>query len=371
MTEPARATWVEVDLDAVAHNVRVTCDLVGPGVKVFACVKADAYGLGLLPVARAAAEGGAYGLAVADAADIVTLRRGGLSLPVLLYAGALPEQAAAVAALDNVIATVHDAHSLAAFVATRRTVTVFLKISCGGGRYGYTAERLGEVLEALQRSPNLRLAGLYTNLSSPADRAFTHSQGEQLLQAQAEARRHGFADLELLAGSSRVLIDYPQLRFRAVDPGRMLLGFLGEPWQSKAPLRPVLSAVKSRVAQIQEYSAGSLVEGVQPSGDPMRLTRDLRLAVLPIGYGDGFNSGGPLGEALIEGRRVRIAGPLGIESMVLDVSEVAQARVGSEVVLLGEQGSQRITLDGLAASMGMPMSELLFRLTHRARKVYR
>lgn len=370
MAELSRAAWVEIDLDAIAHNVRMTRDLIGAGVKLFACVKADAFGLGLVPVSRMVARAGVDGLTVSDASEAAALRAAGISLPILLYAGVLPEQAAAVAALDGVIATVHDMHSLAAFAAAGRPVTVFLKIGCRGGRYGFTMETLGAALEAARRAPALRVKGLYTNLSSPEDRAFTTAQAEEFKRARAEAVRCGFTDLEMLAASSRILLGYPEMRHTAVDPGRLLLGFLAEPWAGMAPMRPALHAVKSRVAQIQHYRVGSVVEGVQASGEPLRLEKDLRVAVLPIGYADGFRSNGPFAEVLICGHRAPVLGPLGVESMVIDVSAVPQAEVGTEAVLLGQQGSQRITLSELAAALALPMSELFFRLTRNARKVY-
>ena len=174
----------------------------------------------------------------------------------------------------------------------------------------------------------------------------------------------------MLAASSRILLGYPEMRHTAVDPGRLLLGFLAEPWAGMAPMRPALHAVKSRVAQIQHYRVGSVVEGVQASGEPLRLEKDLRVAVLPIGYADGFRSNGPFAEVLICGHRAPVLGPLGVESMVIDVSAVPQAEVGTEAVLLGQQGSQRITLSELAAALALPMSELFFRLTRNARKVY-
>ena len=163
----ARPCWVEIDLGAVAHNVALARGLVGEHVRIYGVCKADAMGCGLVPIARTYADSGVDALAVADPADVVTLRDAGLTLPILLFASTLPEQAADVAALD-VIPVVHDLPSLAAFAGLGRPIDVFFKIDCGMGRLGFTEHRWDDAFARAAAAPTLNLTGLYTHMSNPS-----------------------------------------------------------------------------------------------------------------------------------------------------------------------------------------------------------
>ena len=370
MPELHRPAWVEIDLDAVAHNVRLTRKLIGPKVKLFATVKADGMGFGLVPLARTAAEAGADALAVADPDDVIVLREAGLELPILLFVCTVPEQAADVAALENVIASVHDFPSLEAFTALDRPVDVFFKISCGGGRYGFEEEELAQAFAAARKAPNMRLKGIYTHPSSPEDPEFTRTQAESFERAFAEAATHGFTDLEKLAASSRVVIGFPEMHYTACDPGRMLVGYLPRPWDAMVATRPALRAIKSRITQVREHPAGKVIEGIQPGGDPVTLERAMRTAVVPIGFSDGFNALPPLGDVLVRGRRAPVLGRRGIESTKIDVTDVPDAQVGSEVVLLGRQGDEEITALELSECLGLALAEIIYRLACNPRRVY-
>ncbi|MCK4975688.1 MAG: alanine racemase, partial [Anaerolineales bacterium] len=148
-----RNKWVEIDLGAIAHNLKLTRKLVGPKVKIYACVKADGLGCGLVPMALIAADSGADALAVMDANDVITLRRAGLTLPILLFSGTLPEQAAEIAKMD-VIPTVHDFPILEAFASIKRPVEIFIKI--GRGRYGFIESQWDDAFKAVRNASMLK-----------------------------------------------------------------------------------------------------------------------------------------------------------------------------------------------------------------------
>ncbi len=367
MSVPFRPAWVEIDLGAIAHNVRLTRDLIGPDVKLFAVCKADAMGCGLIPVATAVASAGADAIAVSDPDDVPKLRSSGLTLPIFLFASTLPEQAAEVAELGAIVA-VHDLPSLEAFAGLKQPVEAFIKIDCGMGRLGFTEQQWRGAFDAARNAPMLRIKGLYTHMSKPEDREITHEQAARFERAYADATEIGFRDLERLAASSRVVLGYPEYHFSAVDPGRLLLGMLSPPWLDMMPLRPAVLAVKSRIMQIQMHSAGAVL-GIG-YGQPIASDRPLRTAVAPIGFRDGFNHAPPLGQVLVCGRRAPVLGRRSIEHSLIDITEVPEAEVGSEIVLLGRQLGEEITGDELAESLGLPMLELLPRLAKGTHRIY-
>ena len=367
MSALARPSWVEIDLGAVAHNVGLARGLVGEQVRIYGVCKANAMGCGLVPIARTYAESGVDALAVSDPADVVALREAGLKLPILLFASTLPEQAPQVAALD-VIPVVHDLPSLTAFADLGRPVDVFFKIDCGMGRLGFAEHRWDEALARAAAAPTLNLTGLYTHMSKPEDRDTTMEQAGRFDRACRAAHAAGFRGLERIAASSRVVLGYPELHHTGVDPGRLLLGMLGAPWNAMAPMRPAVRAVKARIIQIQEHERGAAL-GIG-YGSPIVSDRALRTAVIPIGFSDGLNHAPPLGDVLVCGRRAPVLGRRSIEFSLLDVSDIPEADVGTEAVVLGRQGDEEITAEEISQTVGVPMIELVARLAHNTRRVY-
>ncbi len=359
-----RNKWVEIDLGAVANNVKLTRKLVGPEVKIYACVKADGLGCGLVPMALVAADSGADALAVMDANDVVTLRGAGLTLPILLFACTLPEQAAELAALD-VIPTIHDFPSLEAFACLEHPVEVFIKI--GRGRYGFIESQWGAAFKALSNAPALKVRGIYTHGFSDNPESMRNLNA-MFERACAKATGFGFVDFERMLACSRTVIDHPELHMTAVCPGRLLIGHLPMPWPEKAPLQPAICAVKSRITQVQEYPAGSAPK-FNYEGDESLLDKPVRTAVAPIGHLDGLNKTPPLGKVLIGGCYAAVLSR-GVDSTVIDVTEVTNVAVGDEVVLLGRQCSEVITDHELADSINLTVLELFVRLARNTHRVY-
>ena len=367
MSTLARPSWVEIDLGAVAHNVALARGLVGENVKIYGVCKANAMGCGLIPIARMYAGSGVDALAVSDPADVVALREAGLKLPILLFASTLPEQAADIAALD-VIPVVHDLPSLAAFANLGRPVDVFFKIDCGMGRLGFAEHKWDEAFAQAAAAPTMNLAGLYTHMSKPEDRETTMDQAARFDRACHAAEAAGFRGFERIAASSRITLRYPELHHTGVDPGRLLLGMLGAPWNTMAPMRPAVRAVKARIIQIQEHNQGATL-GIG-YGSPIVSDRALRTAVIPIGFSDGLNHAPPLGDVLVCGRRAPVLGRRSIEFSLLDVSDIPDADVGTETVVLGRQGDDEITPEEISETIGVPVIELVARLAHATRRVY-
>ena len=359
-----RNKWVEIDLGAVAHNLKLTRKLVGPEVKIYACVKADGLGCGLVPMALMAANCGADALAVMDANDVIALRRAGLTLPILLFACTLPEQAAELAALD-VIPTIHDFPSLEAFAALQRPVEIFIKI--GRGRYGFIEEQWEEAFRTINKAPLLKIKGLYTHGYSDNPDSMRNLDA-MFERACAAANGFGFTGFEKLLACSRTIIANPELHMTAVCPGRLLIGHLPVPWPEKVPMQQAICAVKSRITQVQAYPPGAAPK-FNYEGDEAVLEKTVRTAVAPIGHLDGLNKTPPLGKVLIGGCYAPVLSRA-VDSTVIDVTDIPNARVGDEVVLLGRQGSETITDHELADSINLTVLELFVRLARNTHRVY-
>ena len=177
------------------------------------------------------------------------------------------------------------------------------------------------------------------------------------------------AVMALADRGDEVLVEDPGwVSFTGVDPGRLLLGMLGAPWNAMAPTRPAVRAVKARIIQVQEHERGTRL-GIG-YGNPIVSDRALRTAVIPIGFSDGLNHAPPLGDVLVCGRRAPVLGRRSIEFSLLDVSDIPEADVGTEAVVLGRQGDEEITAEEISQTVGVPMIELVARLAHNTRRVY-
>ena len=360
-----RPAWSEIDLDALAHNVRSIRARLPRGVRFYAVCKNNAYGCGARETARTMQDAGADAFAVSDPEDAQRIRAAGITAPILLYASTTPDAAAAVAAL-GLIVTVHDFDGLDAFARAGCRVDVHVEIDCGYGRLGFTPDEWPAAFERLRQAGNLDVIGLYTHLASVEEPAAVERQGALFARAAATARAAGFANLELMAASSRVVLGYPELDLSAVNPGRMLYGMMEHPWLGRLDLRPVIRPIKSRVLQVKTIPADFPFDDARHKAAP----GTLRTAVIAFGFKDGLPREPVGGSVLVRGRRARIIGMRATEHTVIDVTGIPGVAAGDEVVIVGTQGTE--TIDGIeaVATYRMPMIELLPRMTLNTSRRY-
>lgn len=360
-----RPAWCEIDLDALAHNVRTIRGHLGPEVRLYAVCKNDAYGCGARETAQVMLEAGADAFAVSDPEDARSIRAAGVDAPILMYACTTPDDVEAVAAL-GLIATIHDDAGLEAFVRAGRPVDVHVEVDCGYGRLGFVPSEWPQVFARLRGAPHLRVVGVYTHLASVEQPEAVERQASLFVQAQDEARKAGFENLEFMAASSRVLIGYPQLNLGAVNPGRMLYGMMEAPWLGRWDLRPVIRSIKSRVLQVKQIPADFPFDDERHRRAP----GSLRTAVIAFGFADGLPRQPAGGTVLIRGRRARILGMRSTEHTVVDVTDIPDARAGDEVVVVGTQGDETIDAHEAVATYGMALIELLPRMSLNVPRVY-
>jgi alanine racemase len=369
---PAHPCWLEVDLDAVASNVRAVARLVGPTTAVAAVVKADGYGLGAGPVAETAIESGASWLAVARVQEGVELRRLGLTARILNLAHTRPEEAR-TAVEHQITPTIADAATARAFadaLPRGEVLGIHLKVDTGLSRFGAQPAELRPLLQTLRGLPNLRVDGFYSHFAEAdeADRSFAHEQLARFFGAEREVHRFGHQPrLRHLANSAATLA-LPESRLDLVRIGITLSGhYPSADVPRSAPLRPAVS-FKARVARVYELEPGASVGYNRTYISDRRI----RAAVVPAGYADGLpRAHSNRGQVLIRGKRAPLIGRVSMDQCVVDVTGLPETRAGDEVVLIGRQGDDQIDLHEYAAWSDTIAHEALCRIGPRVPRYYR
>lgn len=361
---PHRPIDADIDLDALAANTSALRAIVGPAVRLYGVCKGDAYGVGLQRAAPVMLEAGADAIAVADPADVVTLRRDGIDAPILLYPSTTPDMAAEVAEIGAIV-TIVDRVSLEAFAATGRKIVAHAKIDCGFGRLGLIEAEWESAFAAIAKTANVHFGGLYTHFAHTEDEHQVSIQKASFLRAIAAAEAAGLRDLEQMAASSRILISHGDLIFNAVNPGRALYGWLEERWMSVFPAKPVVRALTTRVIQVKDLPAGA-----RPGYLDQEVAAPLRIAVLAAGFGDGLPRLAHGLPVLIRGREAPTLGMRSTEHAVVDVTGIEGVSPGDEAVLVGRQRDAEITIERVAEVSGVPLIELLPRIARRAVRHY-
>jgi alanine racemase len=344
---PDRPTWVRIDLDAIAHNIR-RLRAIG-GVPLMITLKADAYGHGAVRVARTATANGAAALAVATLGEARELRAAGIAAPILVFGYTPPWQAREATALD-VACTIFDLDSARALAeaaeAHGRTATVHVKVDTGMARLGLAAEQVGPFLHELAGMPWLRVAGLYTHFATAdgADETFARFQLRRFQEILAAVTRAGLRPPLVHAANSAALLRYPEARFDMARPGIACYGLRPAP---ATPLpddfRPALS-FHTEIAQVKPVPAGTPLS----YGGAFVTPHPALIATIPAGYADGLRRAPPWRAVLVRGRRAPVVGRVTMDYALIDVTAIPGVKRGDPVVLIGAQGDDAITADEVA-----------------------
>lgn len=372
-----RPTVARVDLGAVRHNLRtVRSRLSGTGCAVLAPVKADAYGHGLLPVARVLDEEGIDSLGVALAEEGIRLRRAGVRCPILVLGGLVDgsEPMAIEADLTPVLYRSASARALNALGARRgRPVAVHLKIDTGMNRLGVPIHHLGEFLDLLSGLQHVVIEGVMTHLAE-AERpdGLTHLQLLRFAESLRFIRRSGHEPTWIhAANSAAAMTDQAvagPLGANLVRPGLALYGCAPDACLEDAwPLEPVLS-FETAIVYIKTIPPGARVS----YGLEWEAVRPTRLATLPVGYGDGYlRCLGGKAQVLIRGVRAPVVGRICMDLCMVDVTDVPGVQEGDRAILIGRQGLEAIGAAELGALADTIPYEILCALSPRVPRVYR
>lgn len=377
-----RLAWLELDLDALAGNLAALRQL-GGGVPIHPVVKADAYGHGAVPIARALAAAGADGLSVAAMDEALELREAGIDLPIrVLYA--IPPALAADAARWRITVAAGDRSTVGAILAAAEAggagsggtepLGVEIEVETGLGRGGTAPADVVAVAQAIVASPAARFVGLWTHLQASEDETTTGRQLERFAAAEADIRdaglpvptRHVAASGGLLTGVDGFDGVRPGLSIYGIVPDELEGRALREP--GRAAFRPVMS-LHARPIRVADLPAG---HGVS-YGPTFTTSRPSRIASLPLGYGDGFTrANANRAQALVRGQRVPLVGNVTMDGVMFDVTDVPGRPVGldDEFVLLGSQGNDRISAEDLARLRTTNTWEVVVQMAGRLPRVY-
>jgi len=353
-TTQGRPNRVEISASALRHNVGVVRSALQPGTRLYAAVKANAYGHGLVPASLAFCEAGVDGLSMADPADAVALREAGITTPILLYSGGLIDaEFVAMVERYKVHPTVLDQLTADALAASARApLPVFVEIDCGLGRTGVPAENAPGFIASLSGNSALRLDGIYAHLHVPkADAAcgdYLSWQIERFRGVTAALDSMGVRIPIRILDSTGMIEHGIDSGVGGADPGHLLYGLSsGAKVHAVLPVRPALFSISSRLIQVR-CDAASVPRDAR---GPFQRTPGMRFGVIPFGLRDGIAQIWT-GEALVAGRRTRLLGAPSLEHTRVDLTGIEDARIGSEVVLVGQQGTEAISPDDVARLRG-------------------
>ena len=371
MTHPH--IWNEIDLAAIAHNVRELRRITRPSARMMAVVKADGYGHGAEAVARTALANGADMLAVARVDEGVRLRQAGFDSPILVMGPTFPEFADDIIDNDLIqgVTSLEATCGLAARAVARQTVIpIHLKVDSGMGRLGLLPDcgdpgrdrGLPPVAEvrALAALTGLRLEGIFTHFAAAdeSDKSFAALQLDIFTHFLDQLSRAGVDSGMRHAANSAGVIDLPPSHLDAVRPGIALYGLYPSRAVDchKVDLRPALT-LKTRILQVKEVPAGFPVS----YGMTWKAPRATRIATVAAGYADGIQRQlSNRGQMLVRGVKVPIAGRVCMDLIMLDVGAVEGVTAGDEAVIIGRQGDAEISADDVADLLGTINYEVVF-----------
>lgn len=370
----SQRAWVEIDLGALSHNVKQLVKFLSPQTQLMAVVKADAYGHGAVTVAKTALEAGASWLGVATVPEGIQLREEGIKAPILILGATnTPEQIQAIAhwQLQPTLCSPKQALEFSNTLETinyNSSLPVHIKLDTGMSRLGTNWQQAAEFVQLVQGLPHLDIASVYSHLAtadSPDAKVMTE-QHKRFEEAISHIKAKGITIPSLhLANSAATLAD-SRLHYDMVRVGLAIYGlYPATHLQNQIKLQPVLQ-LKARVTQVKTIAAGTGVS----YGHHFIASREMRLAVVGIGYADGVpRSLSNQMQVLVRGRRVPQIGAITMDQIMLDVSSIPDLQEGEIVTLLGEQGKEKISADDWANCLNTISWEILCGFKHRLPRV--
>jgi alanine racemase len=376
----------EIDLNAIAGNVRELRRLTRPAAKVMAVVKANGYGHGAVEVARTALANGAEWLGVARLAEAASLRKAGIGTPILVLGYTPPADAGHLLDFDlrQSVYSLETAQAYSAAASARGgRIKVHVKVDTGMGRLGLapaalTGSRSGEAVggdfireaTAIVRLPGIETEGIFTHFaaSDSADRSYANSQLSLFLEVLSALRVHGLVFPVRHAANSAAVIQMPESHLDLVRPGIALYGLRPseEVDLGRVSLKPAM-ALKTRIIHLKAVPAGTCIS----YGMTYRTPSPTTIATIPAGYADGYSRRfSSRGWMLVHGRRVPVLGRVCMDLTMLDVGAVPGARIEDEVVIFGRQGNEFISADDLARELGTINYEIVCDISARVPRIY-
>ncbi len=367
-----RPAFIEINLKALSDNYQLIRDDIPEDTMVASVIKADAYGHGAVKAAKCLISCGTDYLAVACPEEALELRKAGIETKIIVLGEVLPEQYDLIIEqkLIQTAASIKTLEGLNRKAATRNIIQpVHIKIDTGMGRIGFFPQEINEVFNRIKSLDNIKVEGVFTHFASAdeKDKSYARKQWDIFQSTLEKIEKMGFKIAVKHAANSAAVIDLPGKALNMVRPGIMLYGmYPSDEVKKRFELKPVLS-FKSKIVQIRELKAGSKIS----YGSTYITKNKERLAVLPIGYKDGYlRILSNKADVLINGKRAAVRGRICMGQVVVSLENIAEAEIGDEVVLIGKQGNEEIKAAELANIAKTINYEITCALSSRLRKIY-
>ncbi len=362
---------VAVNLSTLQDNYHALCQSVAPA-QVMPVLKANAYGLGVHPIAEALVATGAQRIAVAEPYEALQLRD--LGVPIQILSGILPDEIAPMLAMGTVLPLVSlDAAQQISQIATELglTATVHCKIDTGMGRAGMLWQTAAQQIRAAAKLPNLKLEGIFTHfpLGYEADASFTETQIARMRTLVAELAQDGITFSMIHAANSDGInnaLAACEAPFNWVRSGINLHGSFDAAGKLRVPLKPVLK-LTTRIAQIRDLPAGTAIG----YGHTFVTHHPMRVATISAGYADGLPLAlSNLGAVIIHGKLAPIVGRISMDYTTVAIDAIPEAQVGDTVTLLGRDGDRVIHVKDWAALKGTHAYDIICSIGNRVQRTY-
>jgi alanine racemase len=378
--------WAEIDLKAIAQNVRELRRITNLDSRLMAVVKANGYGHGAVEVARTSLDSGADALGVARIDEGIELRKAGFGVPILLFGYTPPVLAFQLVEFDltQTVYSLETAEALSRMaVSTGKKIKVHLKMDTGMGRLGVVLGRSRRItsgrnsgnspireVEAIVRLSGLEVEGIYTHFATAdsSDKSYAKHQLELFVEFIERLRVAGLEFSEKHAANSAALIDMPESHFDMVRPGISIYGLYPSEEVNKARVRlkPAM-ALKAKVIHLKDVPAGFKVS----YGRTYETEKPTTIATVPIGYADGLNRLlSSKGHMLVNGLKAPILGRVCMDLTMLDVGHIPGVTLEDEVVIFGRQKDATISVDETASNLNTINYEIVSTLTERVLRQY-
>jgi alanine racemase len=365
-------SWVAIDLAALRHNLLQVDKRKATNTKILGVVKSDAYGHGMLPVARELVAGGVGFLAVSKFWEARELREAGIQVPVLVLSGVEPSEIEESLQLDLrpvVFRLDHAEHLSRVACRLNLPAKVHLKVDTGMGRLGVPWDNIPDFLDKLLNLPGIQLEGVFSHfaVADEGDKTYTEQQLTCFCGLLKMLMDHGHPATYAHIANSAGLIDCPHAHFQLVRPGIMLYGSPpSNDLQNPVELQPVMS-LKAKILQLKEVAAGQPIG----YGRTFVTARPSRIATIPVGYDDGYpRLLSNKGQVLVSGCRAPVVGRVSMNLITIDVTHLPAVKEDDEVVLLGKQGNEQISAEEIAALCGTISYEIYCNIgRHRFRHI--
>jgi len=348
-------TWIEIDLDAIAQNVKNIKQFIGEKKELMAVVKGNAYGHDILEVSSVVLNNGATQLAVARLEEGIFLRKAGITVPILILGLTLKPQAELLVSY-NITPTVCEYEMIKKLsesaIKEDKVVKVHLKVDTGMGRIGIFSYDVLRFIKRIRALKNVEIEGIFTHFSvaDEKDKTYTERQFRKFMGVLTALEKEGIRIPIKHIGNSATLLDLPHMWLDLLRPGISIYGLYPSTEVHKTIKLIPAHSFKTRIVFLKELSMGESVGYGRTYTTNQKRTK---VASLPLGYADGYNRLlSNQGKVLVRGRRFPIIGRICMDQTMIDITDLPQVEIDDEVVLWGRQGQEEITVEEIAEKIG-------------------